>query len=173
LHLNPVDEFFKVISGPKVRRIVHWENPERVRPDDARAGDPVTLLMAEHGERCRADSLEGLVVMFCPHQPAPIIRRVDDGLQVRVPQFARTGPIAIVREKPDFSSVQSLIAEYAAEFPLEWGMSIFSVLRMDTWAYPVAFGPPRLEILPTESATLRFQPDREAGGRTSARKLKP
>jgi hypothetical protein len=103
--------------------------------------------------------------MFCPHQPAPIIRMVDDGLQVRVPQFARTGPIAIVREKPNFSGVQSLIAEYAAAFPLEWGMSIFSVLRMDTWAYPVAFGPPRLEILPTDTDDARALPVGPGSGR--------
>jgi hypothetical protein len=147
---NPVDEFFNVISGPKVRRIVHWEDPGRVRPDDARAGDPLTLLVAEYGERCRSDSMEGMVAMFCPHQPAPIIRRVGDGLQVRVPQLARSGPIAIVRREPDFSSVQRLIAEYAGEWPLEWGMSIFAVARMDVWAYPEAFGPPRLEILPID-----------------------
>ena len=38
---NPVDKFFAVIAGRNVRRIVHWEDPQRTRPDDARVGDKI------------------------------------------------------------------------------------------------------------------------------------
>ena len=48
---NPVDLFFHTISGPRLRRIVHWEDPERRRPDAARVGDRVTLLLRDHDER--------------------------------------------------------------------------------------------------------------------------
>jgi hypothetical protein len=144
---NPVDEFFRVISGPKLRHIVHWEDPARKQPDDAREGDQVTLVVAARGACSCTDRQDQVAVMFCPHQPAAVVRHVDAGYQVLVPPRARTGPIAVVRAKPDFTQVQALIQEYAAEFPREWSMSIFAVLRMDTWAYPDAFGPPIIEIL--------------------------
>jgi hypothetical protein len=152
---NPVDEFFAAISGPKLCRIVHWEDPKRSQPDDARVGDQVTLLVCsgkEGGmpdEGCESDILMGLAVMFSPHAPAPVVRTVDDGLQVLVPEGSQTGPIAIVKMAPDFTQVQSLIAEYAAHFPAEWNSSIFVSVRMDVWAFPTAFGPPILEIMPT------------------------
>ncbi len=154
---NPVDEFFAAISGPRVYRIVHWEDPQRVQPDDARVGDRVTLLVRERGrkegealdEMCGSDNLKGFGVMFCPHAPAPVVRIVDDGLQVLVPENSRTGPIAIVNKSPDFTVAKSLIADYADQFPEEWNSSIFASVRMDTWAYPDAFGPPILEIMPS------------------------
>ena len=157
MHRNPVDEFFSAVSGPKLSRIVHWEDPERDRPDDARVGDPVTLILKEPSEKtgersdheCAGDNLKDYGVMFCPHTPAPVVRGVDDGLQVRVPEDSRTGPIAIVKKEPDFSQAKSLIADYAAEFPVEWNSSIFASVRMDTWAFPDAFGPPILEIMPS------------------------
>jgi hypothetical protein len=150
---NPVIEFFSVISGPKLRSIVFWQDPERERPDDARVGDPVTLLLDEHGHWnhredggvCE-DDLGGLGAMFCPHQPASVVRVLDDALQVRVPKGARTGPIAIVRKKPDFTHVRKRVAEYAKLYPLEWSSSVFANIRMDQWAYPDAFGPPIIEI---------------------------
>jgi hypothetical protein len=157
MHKNPVDEFFSAVSGPRLSRIVHWEDPKRDRPDDARVGDPVTLLVQERSRKneempddeCGSDNLKDYGVMFCPHTPAPVVRVVDDGLQVRVPENSRTGPIAIVKKEPDFSQAKSLIADYAAQFPVEWNSSIFASVRMDIWAFPDAFGPPILEIMPS------------------------
>jgi hypothetical protein len=156
MRANPVDAFFHVISGPRLRRIVHWENPDLPQPDDARVGDRVTLLLGEHGEHgerkeaCEpgcADDLRDLGVVFCPHQPAVVVRVVDDGLQTLVPEGARTGPIAVVKKAPDFTKVKGMLARYAGAYPAEWSFSVFSVVRMDMWAYPVAFGRPTLEIL--------------------------
>ncbi len=159
MHENPVDEFFAAISGPKLRRIVHWEDPERPQPGDARVGDQVTLLVGD-GDRsdkksemqdmpCGGDNLKGFGAMFSPHAPAPVVRVVDEGLQVLVPEGARTGPIAIVKKTPDFTGVQNLLAEYADQYSIEWSLSIFSRARMDIWAFPDAFGPPILKILRT------------------------
>src|ERR1700680_4835426 len=100
-------------------------------------------------EGCGGDNLKDFGVMFCPHAPAPVVRVVDEGIQVLVPGGSRTGPIAVLKKAPDFTNVQSLIAEYADQFPAEWRSSIFSSVRMDTWAFPDAFGPPILEIMPT------------------------
>jgi hypothetical protein len=145
---NPVDEFFAAVAGPKVREIVHWEDPARDQPDDARVGDPVTLLL-EHG--ATTDTCCGApadhVVMFCPHAPAPVVRVVRGGLEVRVPEHSRTGPIAVLVKSPDFAPVKALIARYSNCFPVEWSTSIFAVVRMDVWAFPTAFcstgrGPP-------------------------------
>jgi hypothetical protein len=167
---NPVDEFFAAIAGPRLRRIVHWEDPARDRPDDARVGDRVTLLVGDRGEAkvdsrgeaCGGDDLTSLGVMFSPHSPAPVVRVVDDGLQVLVPEGARTGPIAIVKKEPDFKGVQSLIAEYAARYPVAWSLSVFANVRMDVWAYPVAFGPRILEILRTPDQRKPDKPSNPA-----------
>ena len=93
------------------------------------------------------DHLKDLGVMFSPHAPARVVRVVDDGLEVFVPEGSRTGPIAVVKRAPDFTRVRNLLVEYAEQFPAEWSLSIFSSVRMDTWAFPVAFGPPILEIM--------------------------
>jgi len=150
---NPVTKFFEVLSGPRVHRIVHWEDPSRERPDDAFVGDPVTLLVRPGGGEAKDDmcgeSLRGLRVMFCPHQPAEVVRIVEDGLQVRVPEQACTGPIAVVKNAPDFEKVWDLIVEYGRAYPVEMSASIFGLVRMDVWAYPFAFGRPILEIMKT------------------------
>jgi hypothetical protein len=149
---NPVTAFFDAISGPRLKRIVHWEDPARAQPDDARTGDQVTLLLERPSDVGDCDGgawLDDLGVMFCPHQPAPVVRTVVDGLQVLVPARARTGPIAVVKTEPDFMPVKDLIAKYASRFPIEWSLSIFGYVRIDLWAYPCAFGPPILEILAT------------------------
>jgi hypothetical protein len=150
---DPVTEFFRAIAGPKLIHVVHWENPEIARPHVARVGDRVILLVHEREEQhgvgrtgAYCHKLHDLRVMFCPHQPAPVVRMVDDGLEVLVPEGARTGPIAVVRKAPDFTGVQRLLSEYADEFQAEWLFSIFSFVRMDMWAFPVAFGPPLIEI---------------------------
>lgn len=147
---NPVDAFFAAVSGPQVRDVVHWEDPKRDRPDDARAGDPVTILV-EHpadDDACTCnDALKDCAVMFCPHAPAPVVRTVRGGLQVRVPAGARTGPIAVLKKTPDFAPVQALIARFTACFAVEWSTSIFATARMDVWAFATAFPPPVLEIM--------------------------
>jgi hypothetical protein len=153
MRANPVNTFFDAISGPRLRRIVHWEDPELPRPDDARVGDRVTLLLEEgrdEGRDCGRDtSLDDLAVMFCPHQPAPVVRTVDDGLQVLVPEGARAGPIAIVKKSADFAAVQDSIASYADQFSSAWSLCIFTLVRMDRWAYPCAFGRPVIEVMET------------------------
>jgi hypothetical protein len=74
-------------------------------------------------------------------------------LQVRVPEGSRTGPIAVLKKSPDFTAAQALIGRYAACFPVEWSTSIFASVRMDVWAFPTAFAPPILEILPAAKET--------------------
>jgi hypothetical protein len=155
---NPVDLFFETISGPRVTRIVHWEDPSLPRPDDARVGDRVTLLLEREQRNkddadsdCEERDLSDFSVMFCTHEPAPVVRIVDDGLEVLVPERARTGPIAVVKTKPDFTPVKDLLAAYAASYVSEWSFSVFSSVRMDTWAFPSAFGGPVLEVLPQRS----------------------
>jgi hypothetical protein len=150
---NPVTEFLDAVSGPRVDRVVRWEDPNVLQPDDATTGDRVTLLLdrrrdraGDSGTDCCDDDLDGLAVMFCPHQPAPVVRTVDDGLQVLVPERARTGPVAVVRTSHDFAPVRALISDYARCFPLEWSLSIFGYVRMDMWAFPYAFGHPIIEI---------------------------
>jgi hypothetical protein len=144
---NPVTQFFECISGPRVRHLVHWEDPQKQRPDDAQPGDRVTVLVdqdcAENSEDTR---LSELAVVFCPHEPAPVVRTVDDGLQVLVPALARTGPVAVIKKAPDLSGVQATLEAYADLYVLSWALSIFGYARIDTWAYPHAFSPPILEI---------------------------
>jgi hypothetical protein len=160
---NPVTTFMEVLSGPAVRQIVLWEDPRRKRPDDAMAGDPVTLLLRiDHGEADdrRCGQLSEYRVMFCPHQPAEVIRVIDDGLQVRVPEQARTGPVAVVRQAPDFRKVWDLLAEFARAYPAEMSGSVFGLVRMDVWCYPFAFGGPILEVAntPQSAAADAFTP---------------
>jgi hypothetical protein len=168
LECNPVTKFFETIAGPRVRRIDYWEDPQRPRPDDARPGDRVTLLLRwredDHAhDRGFDERLSDLAVMFCPHEPAPVVRTVDDGLQVLVPKLARTGPVAILKKAADFTSVRKLISDYAAAFPLEWSLSLFGYVRMDMWAFPCAFGPPIIEIL--EHAQVQQPRDPKGGPR--------
>jgi hypothetical protein len=155
---NPVTSFFDTISGPRIARVVHWEDPARTRPDDARYGDPVTLLLRRDDAEERRDGMEmssscagmeGLAVMFCPHQPAPVLRVVEDGLEVRVPEFASTGPIAVLKQNADFTKVGQVIDAWFSWYPTEMQASIFESVRMDMWAYPYAFGRPILEIAKT------------------------
>jgi hypothetical protein len=159
---NPVNAFFDAISGPRLRRIVHWEDPALPRPDDARVGDRVTLLLEQGRDEdkdCGHDtSLDDLAVMFCPHQPAPVVRTLDDGLQVLVPNGARTGPIAVVKKSVDFTAVQDMIARYADQFSSAWSLSIFALARIDRWAYPCAFGRPIIEIMDAPSQPPRQPP---------------
>jgi hypothetical protein len=154
---NPVTTFLEVLSGPAVRQIVLWEDPRRERPDGALAGDPVTLLLrTDRGEADdrRCERLREHRAMFCPHQPAEIIRVIDDGLQVRVPEQARTGPVAVIRQAPDFRTVWDLLVEFGRAYPAEMSGSIFGLVRMDVWCYPLAFRGPILEIANTpQSAT--------------------
>lgn len=153
---NPVTAFFDKVSGPRVVRIVRWEEPADTRLDDAHFGDPVTLLLhrrepefqQDGRKECPDDNgFSGLGVVFCPHQPAPVLRIMEDGLQVRVPQFACTGPIAVVKKSADFAGVGQVIDTWFSWYPTEMQASIFGSVRMDLWAYPFAFGRPIIEIL--------------------------
>jgi hypothetical protein len=149
---NPVTTFLDVLSGPPVRQIVPWDDPRSEQSDDVSAGDPVTLLLRTDREEADGRSRERLReydAMFCPHQPAEVIRIIDNGLQVRVPEQARTGPVAVVQPAPDFRGVWELLVEFGRSYPAEMSGSIFGLVRMDVWCYPFAFGGPILEIANT------------------------
>jgi hypothetical protein len=168
MRANPVTAFFAAVAGPRVRRVVHWEGPERERPDDARIGDPVTLLLecgAEGKEGDAADdaggaNLHGFGVVFCPHQPAAVIRIVENGLQVRVPEGACTGPIAVIKTAPDFAPVWTVLGQFVRQYLPELSASVFGYVRMDLWCYPFAFGRPILEIMrsPRNATAAAFTP---------------
>ena len=167
---NPVDSFFAAISGPKVRYIVQWEDPNKNRPDDARVGDAVTILVetsAVEGSCSCENKLENCVVMFCPHTPAPVVRVVRDGLQVYVPEGSRTGPIAVLNKSPELMPVQALVARYAKCFPVEWSTSIFAKVRMDVWAFPTAFAPPIIEIMRADMKGARMPGTDSTSGQKS------
>lgn len=104
----------------------------------------------ESNQRCncasRSDDLSGLAVMFCPHQPSRITRTSNEALQVVVPRGVRTGPIAIVRQKPDFTTLVNLINQYSILYQAQLDFSVLSAVSMDTWAYPEAFCRPIVQI---------------------------
>jgi hypothetical protein len=160
MRANPVTAFFEAISGPAVLRIMHWETSSRDRPCDAIAGDPLILLLSPmKAGNCLCEDLpRSLGVMFSPHQPAEIMRIIENGFQVRVPEKAQTGPVAVVRRTPDFSRVDGLLTEYSREYPAAFSSSIFSLARIDKWAFPVAFGCPILRItqMPKSATVTAF-----------------
>jgi hypothetical protein len=144
---DPVTEMFRALTGPKLNHVL-----ESIDPDDVRIGDRVTLTL-------KADCVAGVsqdaaarlqnndfFVLFCPAQLAKVQSVDGDKLQVEVPAGARTGPIALVR-KPIIDDVQYLLKRYSCEYPVEWFYSLFSFIPMWKWAYPVAFGPPFIEIM--------------------------
>lgn len=93
-------------------------------------------------------SLKDLRVLFCPRQRAPILQYSSSQIVVRVPPGSRSGPIAIVR---DFGAtllgdIVYLLNRYACEYPFEWDYSVFTLIPMWQWAYPVAFGCPQIKI---------------------------
>jgi hypothetical protein len=153
MHRNPVTTFLQVLGGPTVHQIVQWEDPSREQPDNASVGDRLTLLVSQDADDLEdgrgVERLRGIRVMFCPHQPAKAMRIIENGLQVRVPEGAVTGPVALVKHAPDFHEVWNLIAEFGHAYPVEMSASIFGLVRMDVWAYPFAFGGPILEITKT------------------------
>jgi hypothetical protein len=138
---NPVTKFFDEATEPRLCGIL-----ESIQPNQAQVGDLVTLHLRP-GARTEA-ILRDAAVMFCPHQPADVVHMFSHGLQVRVPENALTGPIAIVRKggSPRFACVTGLLKRYADEYPVEWFYSIFSFVPMPRWAYPTAFGGPIIEI---------------------------
>jgi hypothetical protein len=146
MHDNPVDAFLAAVSGPRVRHIIHWEDPSSSCPDAAHVGDPVVLFVDDHQASAGRMTADDIVVMFSPHQPAKVIRAYDDRIQVEVPKFTQTGPVAVLPKKPNFSHAQMLVGEYSKDLPVTWLASVFGAIRIDTWAYPTAFWPPVLKI---------------------------
>jgi hypothetical protein len=156
---NPVTEMFRALTGPRLTGAL-----ESIDPDDVGVGDRVTLTLKED---CASDAMKpgtvapaalaaseapaasrlgnDLYVLFCPAQPANVLKVTDKTLLVEVPKNARTGPIALVRT-PALEDVKYLLKRYACEYPVEWFYSLFTVIGMGKWAYPVAFGPPLVEI---------------------------
>jgi hypothetical protein len=148
MQANPVTAFLEAVSGPKVHQILRWLEPSGDRPVGADVGDPLTILTgpeAPTGRLC-ADFPCTLGVMFSPHQPAEILRAFENGFQVRVPKGTQTGPVAVVRTKPDFARVDGLLTEYSREYPVAFANSIFTFARIDTWAFPFAFRCPVLVV---------------------------
>jgi hypothetical protein len=166
---NPVTEMFRALTGPR------WTGAlESIDPDDVKVGDRVTLTLRCD---CASDTMkastdapaasrlgDNVFVLFCPAQPATVIKATANTLLVEVPRNARTGPIALVR-KPDLTDVKYLLARYACWYPVEWFYSLFSFIGMGKWAYPVAFGPPLVEIteVPQDVAVTAHNSDGPVG----------
>ncbi len=148
MRANPVTEMFHAITGPALENIV-----ETIDPDDAQTGDTVTLSLKMDCARMATEPASqaftsNLFVMFSPLEPANAPKWAGDSVQVQIPVRARTGPVAILR-KPDVTDVSYLLNRYACEYPVEWFYSLFSFIPMWKWAYPVALGPPSIEIAQT------------------------
>ncbi|MFJ9777203.1 hypothetical protein ACIRVF_39220 [Kitasatospora sp. NPDC101157] len=161
---NPVTTFLEALSGLTVHQIVQWVHPGRTPSDDSSVGDPLTLLLRPDRDEAEDDEQEdrpcGYGAMFCPHQPAEVVRPVKNGLQVRIPEGATSGPVAVLKHAPDFRKTWDLIVEFGRGYPVEMSASIFGLVRMDGWAYPFAFGGPKLEIArrPRVTAADAFTP---------------
>jgi hypothetical protein len=151
MRANPVTELFLALTGPK------WEGVlQSIQPRIANVGDEVTLglrvtcadqVCDTNDARTNATPKE-LKVLFCPRQPASIVWYSGSEMVVRVPLGSRSGPIAVVR---DFGStllrdIVYLLNRYACEYPFEWSYSVFTLIPMWQWAYPVAFGCPHIKI---------------------------
>ena len=157
MEANPVTEFLAVVRGPRVHRIIRWKESEREQSDCARVGDALTLLLHPFDEDGRGDRdlrPDDFGVMFCPHQPAAILQSVRNEVQVRIPSDAVTGPVAVVRKKPDFPRVGKLLFEYSQAFPAELTSSLFAVERLDTWAVSLAFRWPVIRIQPVPATAI-------------------
>ena len=142
---NPVTKYLEVISGPRVLAV---EVAEQDHSSAVAIGDLVTVRFhLPAGNRHLSD----VAVVFCPHQPAEVMRAVEGGVQVRVPEGAITGPVAIVHRKPDFEAVWNVIFSYGNEYPAAMAASVFGLVRMDTWAYPFSFQHPVVAIATGEA----------------------
>jgi hypothetical protein len=165
MRANPVTEFLKALSGPKIKRILRWQETGReAQCSPAHFGDPLILLLKPDNGADKAEvmdatpcceDLQNLGVMFCPHQPAQVVGASQDALEVRVPEGAVTGPIAVVPKVPDFSPVWTILHQYVKCNLPEMSGSVFANVRMDVWCYPFAFGPPCLAIV---SSLAQFAP---------------
>jgi hypothetical protein len=151
MRTNPVTELFCALTGPK------WSGKlQSIQPSAANIGDEVTLRLCvscadpvgdENSLVSRAGP-NGLKVLFCPRQPAKIVRFSGNQVIVTVPAGSRSGPIALVR---DFGSIWLddiiyLLDRYACEYPVEWSYSVFTLIPMWQWAYPAAFGGPHIKV---------------------------
>ena len=87
-------------------------------------------------------------MLFCPRQPAKILQFTGNQVVVTVPAGSRSGPIALVRDFGNtwLDDIVYLLNRYACEYPVEWSYSVFTLIPMWQWAYPVAFGAPRIKI---------------------------
>jgi hypothetical protein len=157
---DPVTEMFRALSGPRLTGML-----QAIAPDDARVGETVTLQLragcvAANDDEAFAKLLESLEIVFCPHQPAKLGERDGSELRVEIPANARSGPIALVRRGEDaaYADLLYLLERYACEYPRAWYHSVFSLVPINSWCYPVAFGPPRIEIAqaPVSAAITAF-----------------
>ncbi len=159
---NPVSELFWALTGPRWDRAL-----QSIQPNSANIGDEVELDLCvscadptSDGNRNDLKSPAGLKVLFCPRQPAQIVRFTGSQIIVKVPAGSRSGPIAVVR---DFGStwlgdIIYLLNRYACEYPVEWSFSVFTAIPMWQWAYPVAFGAPCIKIafVPQQASVSAF-----------------
>lgn len=147
LQANPVTEMLQALSGPRLGDALLGLSPHEVQ-----VGDRVTLsLRPDCSERPildrKAETLPrgGRFVLFCPAQPARVLGVGTNSIEVVVPDGARSGPVALVRQ-PELSGVRALLARFACQYPVDWPNSLFGLIPMWKWAYPAAYGPPRAEI---------------------------
>jgi hypothetical protein len=145
---NPVTAMFAALTGPQLDRIVEQATPRDVKP-----GDIVTLTLRQDcvdspkilGSGEGEPESGGVFALFCPTQMAKVLGRGAGKVEVQVPAFARTGPVAVVRQ-PALTDVEYLLRRYACAYPAEWSNCLFSVIPMWKWAYPTAFGPPVVQV---------------------------
>lgn len=152
IEANPVTAMFEAIDGPKIHRIVRWETDEREATNPIRIGDTLAVLV---DQPCELDNYR---VVFTPRQPATDGTVIDRGLQVRVPQQARTGPVIVVPKTPNFDSVIQLLTRYQQQYPDEINASIFALARIDFWAFALAYRHPCVTIasLPANVTATAF-----------------
>lgn len=151
MRANPVTELLCALTGPR------WDGAlQTIQPSSANIGDEITLEMrvtcadqTVNPNDARAQvAPKDLKVLFCPRQPAKIMRYSGGQIVVTVPPGSRSGPIAVVRDfgLTLFGDIIYLLDRYACEYPSEWFNSVFTLIPMWQWAYPVAFGEPCIKI---------------------------
>lgn len=183
MRANPVTELFFALTGPRWDGALH-----SIQPSYANVGDEITLGLRPscadqvgamqsgsttaatgQGPNTQVSStndarattpLNDLKVLFCPRQPASILQYSDSQMVVKVPSGSRSGPIALVR---DFGTtllgdIIYLLNRYACEYPVEWSYSVFTLIPLWQWAYPVAFGCPyiRIAFVPQAATVTAF-----------------
>jgi hypothetical protein len=79
--------------------------------------------------------------MCCPHQPSKYDSWRQTAVEIEIPSYAESGPLALVHQPTPqaLADLQCLIKRYSDDYPDEWVLSAFTIIRFDEWCYPIAF----------------------------------